>query len=432
MSTYDDFIIAVLNIDSNRIKKIDVLNADKEVATVKVTLNDEGVACPVCRGNVSIHGYNDKKLIHSMLNNRECYIVYRQTRYYCKSCDMTFSAENPFAERNERVTHETKLNILKDLKRVDNTYTYVGIKNSVSPTEVQKIFDRYVNIERHPLPTFLSVDENYFPESDYDSLYICVFMNFDTGEIVDVLPDRKKDYLISYLSNIKNETLDDKTHRSELNNVQYISIDLNDIYRDVFSTYFPKALICADSFHVIKNLTFFFNKVRIRCRRNCDDDILVYLLTKFDFVFNHDQNLDNEPKYNKRLERYINYRGIRDYMFEAFPELQKAYDLKERYIEFNSTSNLSNAKEGLAEMIKLFYECGIKEYEAFYNLLINWYQEIINSFTRVNGRRINNSYIESKNKCIDRLMYNANGFLNFRRTRNRIMYCINKNDTYKF
>lgn len=27
-------------------------------------------------------------------------------------------------------------------------------------------------------------------------------------------------------------------------------------------------------------------------------------------------------------------------------------------------------------------------------------------------------------------MYNANGLSNFKRTRNRLMYCINKNDSY--
>ena len=297
---------------------------------------------------------------------------------------------------------------------------------------MQKIFDKYVNIERHPLPQTLSVDENYFPESDHDSLYMCIFMDFETGEIVDVLPDRKKDYLISYLSNIKNETLDENSHKSELNNVKYISIDMNDVYREVFSTWFPKVLICADEFHVLKNLTFFFNKVRLRCRRNSDDEVLVYLLTRFDFVFYHDTDLDNKARYNKKLGRYINLRGIRDYLFEAFPDLQKAYDLKEAYIDFNANTKQKDAREGLNEMILKFSECGIKEYEAFYNLLINWYEEIINPFTIVNGKRINNSYIESRNRNINTIMYNANGLVNFKRVRKRIMYCTNKNDTYKF
>ena len=55
-------------------------------------------------------------------------------------------------------------------------------------------------------------------------------MDFITGVVVDVLPDRKKDSLIRYLSDIKNKTYDPKTHRSELDNVKFISgfkFDLN-------------------------------------------------------------------------------------------------------------------------------------------------------------------------------------------------------------
>ena len=72
------------------------------------------------------------------------------------------------------------------------------------------------------------------------------------------------------------------------------------------------------------------------------------------------------------------------------------------------------------------------EYEEFHLLLVNWREEIINSFTIVEGKRINNSYMESKNRLVSRLIYNANGFKNFRRTRNRILFCLNPNDSFKF
>lgn len=432
MSIYDDFIIRVLNIDADSIKDVNATSDDNGNLSIEVKVNYSDVKCPVCKGSIIVHGYNQKKITHSIFNNKGCLILFNQARFKCKKCDLTFSQNNPFAKRNEKVSHETKLNILNDLKRAANTYSYVSIKNNVTATEVQKIFDKYVDIQRHKMPMALSIDENYFPESDYNSLYMCIFMDFETGEIVDILPDRKKDYLISYLSNIKNETLDDKTHLSELNNVKYVSIDLNDVYREVAKTYLPKALICGDPFHVIKNLNFFFNKARLRCRQHTDDETLVYLLTKFDFVLYHNTDIDNEAKYNKRLGKYINYRGIRDYLFEAFPDLKKAYELKEEYMYFNANTKLINAKEELSKIVEKFGNCNIKEYVSFYNLLINWFDEIVNSFTIVNGKRINNSYIESRNKNIETLMFNANGLINFKRARNRIMYCINKTDTYRF
>lgn len=129
---------------------------------------------------------------------------------------------------------------------------------SLSITKAQRIFDKHVQIERKKLPRILSIDEHYFPELDYDSLYCCLLMDFNDGTLIDVLPDRKKEYLISYFSKIKNMTLDHKTGKSEFNNVGYISIDLWEPYKSVAQTYFSKAIICADSFHIIKNLTKLF------------------------------------------------------------------------------------------------------------------------------------------------------------------------------
>lgn len=39
--------------------------------------------------------------------------------------------------------------------------------------------------------------------------------------------------------------------------------------------------------------------------------------------------------------------------------------------------------------------------------------------------------IEAKNRLIGILLFNANGYTNFKRSRNRIMYCLNKLDTFK-
>lgn len=425
------FIMNILNIDEKDAETIEYVDGTDGNFIVNITLsrNDKDV-CPVCGKPGKVHGYTKKTLKHSIFANRLCNIVFKQRRYKCLDCDLTFSESNPFALRNEKITHETKINVLKDLKRANVTYNQVAQRYNITPTEVQRIFDKCVDIKPHNLPIALSIDEHYFPNSDSDGLYMFIMMDFKTGEIVDIYPDRRKDYLISKFSSIKNKTYDDKSHTSELSKVKYISMDLNDYYRQVCKLYFSKSTICCDEFHVLKNLGYFFDNVRKRCRRNCDDESLIYLLTKFDYVLNVDINLDNTSKYNKKLKRYINYRGIREIIFEAFPELKKAYELKESYIFFNRNCNINNVEEELEKQIEAFKVCDIKEYKSFYTLLVNWKQEIINSFIVVDGKRINNSYIESRNRTIDTLMYNANGFTNFKRTRNRIMYCINKNDTF--
>ena len=425
------FITNILNVDDKDIESLDCIDDSNGNLTLTIKLlRKESDVCPACDKPGRIHGYNMKKLNHSIFANRKCIIIFKQRRYKCVDCDLTFSESNPFAKRNEKITHETKINVLKDLKRTNVTYNQVAGRYNITATEVQRIFDKHVNIEPHALPEALSIDEHYFPNSDYDGLYMFIMMDFRTGELIDIYPDRKKSYLISKFSAIKNRTYNDKTHTSELSRVKYISMDLNDYYRQVCKLYFPNAIICADEFHVIKNLNDYFDNVRKRCRRNCDSDLYIYLLTKFECVLSVDADLDNIGKYNRKLGRYINYRGIRELIFEAFPDIRIAYELKEDYILFNRTATLNNAETELEKLIETFKNCSKKEYKAFSSLLINWKKEIVNSFIVIEGKRINNSFIESRNRQIGSLIYNANGLSNFKRTRNRIMYCINKNDTY--
>lgn len=73
-------------------------------------------------------------------------------------------------------------------------------------------------------------------------------MDFKTGTLIDILPDRKKDYLKHYFDTIYNTILNTKTHSSELDNVRYVSIDLYHNYRDISKLYFKHAKICSDPF----------------------------------------------------------------------------------------------------------------------------------------------------------------------------------------
>ncbi len=427
----DDFIIDLLNVDRNSIENLSVVN-DKQCIKVYITLKKStSIRCPYCGDEVNVLGYKNRTLKHSTFVNRKCMIVYHQRRYICKGCSVSFIEQDPFAKTGQSVTTETTINILATLKKTNFTYTDVAEMYNLSVTKVQRLFDNHVDIKRKPLPTVLSLDEHYFPQSDHDSIYICVLMDFSNGTLIDVLPDRKKDYLIYYFDDIKNKTKDNKTGLSELDNVKYVSIDLWDTYRDIAHHYFPKAVLCADSFHILDNLTKKFTIVRRRCRNSTNDKTMIYLIVKFKNIFNHGFKLDNDKRYNSRLGRYVNYRDIMNILFDRFPELKEAYYLKESYIDFNSTATIDNAKEKLAVQIELFGKSEIPEYLEFYNTLIDWRDEIVNSFNRYNGKRINNSYIESMNNKIERLLYNAKGYVNFKRARNRILYCLNKNDTYK-
>ena len=113
-------------------------------------------------------------------------------------------------------------------------------------------------------------------------------------------------------------------------------------------------------------------------------------------------------------------------MLDIDKDLKNGYYLKEKYIIFNSSSTIEEAKIKIESLIDDFVNADILEYEEFLTLLINWKQEIINSFTFHEGKRINNSIAESINSQISVLLFNTKGIRNNERRKKRIMYAINK------
>lgn len=79
-------------------------------------------------------------------------------------------------------------------------------------------------------------------------------------------------------------------------------------------------------------------------------------------------------------------------------------------------------------MVTLLYE----SMNRFANTLTQWKSEIIHSFITIpnTDKRINNAIIENTNKTIKNIKHNSNGFTNWDRFRNRILYAINDNVTF--
>ena len=84
----------------------------------------------------------------------------------------------------------------------------------------------------------------------------------------------------------------------------------------------------------------------------------------------------------------------------------------------------------LTNLIKRFRHTQVEESIKVAETLNNWKEEILNSFVWINNRRISNGPVEGKNNYIKKILSNANGMVNFKRARNRILYSQNKYETY--
>ena len=443
-------ILKFFNLDRENIQNFSITHAKDGIA-IHVRLNSKPHICPVClQKSQKVKDYVPKRITHSILNGQKCYILYDARRYQCPHCRKIFYENNPFSIGGQRVSVTTVYNILKDLKEPTETFTSVAKRHNVSKTTAVNIFDKNIHVSRRPLPECLGIDEVYAFKSDH-SQYVCVLVDCATQQVVDILPSRKKDYLVKYFELIPEE---------ERRNVKYCSFDMWQTYRVVSKQVFPEVTCMLDRFHVVQELNRCVNRVRIDTQnkyystikklKKKDESELThderleldnaqkhyYVLKKFNWLLTSnagdakiaDPNI--EKKYNKTLKGYYNYYDLYDYMIADDPDLDIAYCLKYDMNEFYRKCTYKNAAQKLDELIIEFRTCQIESMSKFANTLVRWKPEIINSFIIIKstGKRMNTAIVENRNKTIKLIKHSSNGYQNWERFRNRVLLCLNSDE----
>lgn len=387
-----------------------------------LTLSRKEFICPSCYSKLFIKDYILKSIHHQIFIQKNTIVTLRQRRYYCSTCHTTHLEYNPLSDRKSNISHITKINVMKYLKGQEANFSSTARHFHLPITSIVNIFDELGHMNRLSLPEVLCIDEVYVIRKSKEK-YACVLLDFKTGNIVDILFGRTKKHWASYTQLLPKE---------ELHNVKYIIIDMFETYRSIKEIYFPKAILCCDSFHVVSNVNKYLKQIRIKTmNRYPTESVEYYLLKNFNWLLMLDSSKvnDNKSKYNKKLKQYINYPSLLEKTLEIDPLLKEAYNLKEEYLLFNQTATIDTAAEDLAHIIALYQSSDIDAFRKMSNTLIDWFQEIVNSFTIINTKRVSNGLIESTNSRIKTILKVANGFSNPSRLRNKIMYVINKEST---
>lgn len=413
--------LAYMNIDCE--KSYESYNETNNNHIINIYLKkDENTCCPNCgSNNVISRGSIKRTLQFANTAENNITLIWQRKRFICKNCNHFFQENNPFVESKKRITVQKDIKILQTLKDINTNYTFVAKAFDVSPTYVIDLFDRKVDISRGPLTQVICVDEVYASKLTKHK-FCFILYSPQLHKILDVLDSRRKDALEKYF---------DKLPKEERNKVQYFSMDLYDNYRLIAQKYFPNAKVCADSFHVIKNLMECFRKIRIRVMKRyeklkSENSNYYWLYKKYWKILHKDQSkLSHKIIKIKKSNIHLSFRQIIDYMLSLDDTLKLAYELKDEYLNFNSSAKLNTCEAWLDEIIYKFQTSQITEYIPFWKLLKNWRVEIINSFNQINGYRISNGPMERANRDIKTILRLSFGSSNFPRMRNRIMWVMN-------
>lgn len=301
----------------------------------------------------------------------------------------------------------------------------------------------------------MQIDETYSFKSK-NSKYVCMILDYDSQQAVDLLPSRRKQELIDFFSSFSLE---------ERRNVQYIAADMYDTYRTVCRKFFPDAVYACDRFHVMQDFTGRLREVRVRTMKGTIKESDEYYLLKHQnhllgirpdakkkvrnpdpyssrkeiWVQTFDPN--GERTYNHYFKKWMNEYELLDLLLSISDDLTEAYEMRNSLSEFFRKGTKADAAERLQVILAKLNQSQVEELNAFGRTVANWFGEIVNSFEvvkteyvvdRKTGKpqkkdhRLTSSMIENRNKIVKQIKNNANGYTNWRRFRNRVMYVLNR------
>lgn len=437
-----DIIISKILIDGNT----------KEIHLEKVLKVE---FCPACSSRMHSKGKYIRKINHPILQDGfQLKLIVAQRKWRCTNpqCNLYFNDQFNFISKYKQSSNITPYMILNEMKNIHITTADVAKRYNISDTAVHYIFLQYLDVKRLPLPKIVSVDE-VFLDIDFKHRYALVIMDFNTLEIVDILPNRWEETTNAYFLSIPLE---------ERKNVKYLICDMYNPYINYTKRYFPNSIAIVDSFHVVAWLTrkirYYINNVKKKFQardyklyeetykrnnrpidsKNIPVSKEVYLLNNFKWLIL--ENVDNidyqhELRYNHKLKAYLNTYDYEKMFFQLDDKFMDIRRLKEKYIEFNKTKekDLNKIEILLNDLIDLYDRSSLSMFKEFSEILKKHKQEVINSFIYItdnkgNERRLSNGPMEGYNRTPKDFKRNSRGLSNFEYARSRLIWSNRKNE----
>ena len=406
----------LLNINKDVIDDITYSNVEGR-SEIFVRLKKLPMQCPHCKlVSSSTNGTQITTLKNPMFHDRPCFVHLRKYRYKCFACNCTFMDTYGLSEKGKTMSHSVPLRIMNMAK--DEHTTFLGIANELnnSITTVISTFMKYVPKAQSRLPEVICIDEVYLGRSSRKK-YAVVLLDFYTNQVIDFIYGRNVEDCIRGL---------DKYTRAERKRVKYLSTDMYQGFIRLSKSMFPDAKICIDSFHVISLIITEMDKVVRSIMNEYDRSTTEYYLLKQHrhLLLQNSNKIDwYKRNYNRRLCYYVSNQKLLDMINQIDSRIVEMYNLKEDYIIFNRYQTVNETL--FCNLIESFSGSKISGFRKISRTLKQNYEGIINSFTRINGKRISNGPIESRNNTIKLILRNAAGYRNFEHLRARVIYVIN-------
>lgn len=365
--------------------------------------------------NIIKYGFKRCQLRYTKVAEYPFIIQLRKQRYLCKECGRTFSAETSEVKKHHQISKALRAKISKELKKIQSMKD-IGERCLVSSATVNRVCVENAQAKRRYkplLPECLAFDE-FKSVKRVSGAMSFVMSNAHTHELLEVLPNRKQDYLIYHFNQYPYE---------ERKQVKYITMDMYSPYIGVVEHCFPNAKIVIDRFHVVQHLNRALNRMRrevmnrLRYTRPTD---YRKLKKKWKLILKNADELDCEKYKTDRLfTGMVTDKIMVDYMLSLDPRFRETYeiinDLKYDIKHHDLDYFKQDIEKSKQVRLRKYVRVAIQSVERFYDGI-----EMALTVTLSNGHL---EGINNKIKTIKRVSFGYSNFTNFR---SRILACFDK------
>lgn len=410
----NDCIINLLNLKDENIKFDDNFYSEETIDHVESKifhgiLSYTPDACYNCGhvmdNNIIKYGFKISTIKIPKVSGFNAYLKLKKQRYYCKHCNSTFTLKTNIVNKNCYISNNTKVSIALSAK--DKLSEKDIAKNhNVSHSTVNRViysFYQHYKPKFNYLPKHLCFDE-FKSVKSADGAMSFIFCDADTGQIADIVEDRRLHVLNNYFM---------KYSKAARNAVRTVVIDMYSPYISLIKSIFPKAKIIIDKFHIIQLFSRALNKTRIKIMNK--DKKNYNKFKKYWKLLLKDTSSINYTTYNyhRSFKKPMREIDIINYLIDLDPELKATYELYHdiRYcIKHKDFSLLNRTLSNVNNLISDYMKTSVKTLQKYIGYIEN---SFIYDYTNGILEGINN-----KIKVIKRIAFGYRSFYHFR---NRIL-----------
>jgi len=417
-------VLDLLSLETKKYKVEKVENQiinNKTIKIITVKCISKKHRCPKCnKYTSSIHDtLKPSRLKFLDIAGYESKIFIIKRRFICHKCNIKFTEPTVFNNKKCNISNKVKQKIRKDLLQYNLSLKYIAESNHVTDDLVRKeLLSAMKDYPSHliKLPEVISMDE-FKADTSYGK-YAFIINNPIKKKALDVLPCRRKEYLINYFTRVTNRK-----------SVKYVISDMYEPYLLTTQIMFSKAKFVVDRFHYIKAVMKGLDDIRKRLQNEYGPKSKKYKLLKNKKNVSLLRNYYNDINWYTYTKRYKNGHMVEmlridllDQILNISNDLKRGYQLKELFLDIVNHSTYETAKVDLLAWIDLCKESKIEEFIEASKTIENWLPYIVNSFI---DERFTNGFTEGLNNKIKVIKRVGFGYKNFNFFRLRLMYILN-------